>query len=327
LTTFSAFGSGTNENLFLIDGVNVTCPCSGIARSEPVVDFIREIQVRAIGVSAEFGNMQGAVINVVTKQGSERFQYDASYYGQTSDLTSQPVTLRYLGSDEQYSGYGRAKYQDFTSSFGGPAIRNRLWFFGGYQRLRDNDSQPGTDPELPRTYEMQKVFAKLTWRLGPRWQLVQSFHDEIGIDPDRPTIVTPFEATARTHITAPAMTFGNLAHMMSASTLWDVHVARFASTRLGDPSTGDLATPSRFDRVTGVTTGAPPRIGSVEIFRTTARGTLTHYRVLTNPVGLGSECPYPPDSPDLPDPPHLPDPPDLPHQPHPPHPPAPPHPP
>jgi Carboxypeptidase regulatory-like domain/TonB-dependent Receptor Plug Domain len=43
-TTFSAFGSGTNENLFLIDGVNVTCPCSGIARSEPVVDFIQEVR-------------------------------------------------------------------------------------------------------------------------------------------------------------------------------------------------------------------------------------------------------------------------------------------
>ena len=73
----SAFGSGTNENTFLIDGTNFTCPCSGEARAEPGVDFIQEVQVQSVGSSAEFGNVQGAVINVVTRQGSERFLYDA----------------------------------------------------------------------------------------------------------------------------------------------------------------------------------------------------------------------------------------------------------
>ena len=145
-TTISAFGSGTNENQFLIDGMNTTCPCSGVARTEPGLDFVHEVQVSAVGTSAEFGNMQGAVISVVTKQGGERFLYDGSYYGQASALTSQPVSLRYLGSGEQQSGYERAKYEDFTNSLGGPAIRDRLWFFAGYQWLRDYDSQPGTDP-------------------------------------------------------------------------------------------------------------------------------------------------------------------------------------
>ena len=72
-TTVSAFGSGTNENQWLFDGTNFTCPCNGIARAEPGVDFIQEIQVQALGASAEFGNAQGAVINIVTRQGSERF--------------------------------------------------------------------------------------------------------------------------------------------------------------------------------------------------------------------------------------------------------------
>src|SRR5205823_10672905 len=35
----SVFGSGVNENAFLIDGTNFTCPCSGEARSEPGYDF------------------------------------------------------------------------------------------------------------------------------------------------------------------------------------------------------------------------------------------------------------------------------------------------
>ena len=125
---------------------------------------------------------------------------------------------------------------------------------------------------------MQRFFGKLTWRLAPGWQLVQSFHDEIGIDPERPTIVTPFEATARTHISAPTMNFGDLTHTMSANTLWDVRVGRFVSHRSGDLNALSPTTPSRFDRVTGVTTGAKQNAAVVDLFRTTAKATLTHYR-------------------------------------------------
>ena len=277
-TTISVFGSGTNENQFLVDGMNTTCPCSGVARTEPGVDFMNEVQVAAVGVAAEFGNLQGGVINIITKQGSERFQYDVSYYGQAAALASQPVSLRYLGSGEQQSGYERAKYEDFTNTLGGPAIRDRLWFFAGYQWLRDYDSQPGTDPASPRTYEMQKLFAKLTWRLAPGLQLVQSFHYENGIDPERPTIVTPFEATARTHISTPTMNFGDLTHTLSGNTVWDARVGRFVSHRSGDLNGLSPTTPSRFDNVTGVTTGTRQGGAAVDLFRTTAKATLTHYR-------------------------------------------------
>ena len=130
-TTVSAFGSGTNENQFLIDGTNDTCPCNGVARAEPGVDFIQEVQVQSVGASAEFGNMQGAVFNVITRQGSDRFLYDASYYGQTAGLTSQPVRLPLHGAGDGQSGYERVRYRDFTTNLGGPVVRDRLWFFAG----------------------------------------------------------------------------------------------------------------------------------------------------------------------------------------------------
>src|SRR4030095_5725430 len=94
VNTVSALGSGGNENLFLIDGTNFTCPCAGISRAEPGVDFIQEVQIQSAGASAEYGNFQGAVFNVITRQGSDRFQYDASYYGPASGLPSPPVRLR-----------------------------------------------------------------------------------------------------------------------------------------------------------------------------------------------------------------------------------------
>jgi hypothetical protein len=276
-TTISAFGSGTNENQFLIDGTNTTCPCNGVARSEPAGDFIQEVQVQSVGASAEFGNLQGAVVNVVTRQGGERFTADSAYYFQSAALTSQPVTLPYLGAAGRRSGYERARYHDASANAGGPAVRDRLWFFAGYQHVDDADSQPGTDPDFPRAYRMDKVFGKLTWRLAPKWQLVQSFHDEIGINPDRPTIVTAYDATTSPHVSVPAFTFGNLTYTMSSTMVWDLRVGRFSHTRDEEPSTV-TTTPSRFDRVTGVTTGQPPRVGRVAITRTTAKATLTSYR-------------------------------------------------
>ena len=276
-TTVSAFGSGTNENQFLIDGTNTTCPCNGVARSEPGVDFIQEIQIQSIGASAEFGNMQGAVINVITKQGSARFLYDSSYYGQAADLTSQPVRLDIPDTVEE-SGYTRVRYRDFGLNVGGPVVRDRLWFFTGYQYQRDYDSQPGTDAKLPRIYEQDKIFAKLTWRLAPAWQLVQSFHQEFWVKGEQPTVAKPFEATLRGHASVPAMTFGHLTHTWSSNTLWDVRVGRFVYDNDDDPSTGNRTTPSRSERGTSVIRGAPQSFGGVTILRTTAKATVSHYR-------------------------------------------------
>jgi hypothetical protein len=274
----SAFGSGTNENVFLIDGTNFTCPCSGEARSEPGVDFIQEVHVQSAGASAEFGNMQGAVINVITRQGSDRFLYDASYYGQAAGVTSQPVHLPYPGPGQPTSGYERVRYRDATTNLGGPVVRDRLWFFTGYQHLRDYDSQPGTDPAFPRTYEQDKVFAKLTWRIAPGMQLLQSFHDEFWVNPELPTRVKPFEATQRRHASVPAITFGHLTHTLSSNTVWDVRVGRFVFTRKDDPSTGSVTTPSRFDRATGVFGGAPQTFGGLTLIRTTSKATINHYQ-------------------------------------------------
>ena len=142
--SISAFGSGANENAFLIDGTNFTCPCSGEARSEPGVDFIQEIQVQSVGASAEFGNAQGAVINVVTRQGGDRFLFDTSFYSQVAGLTSQPALLPVPGMGGQQSGYERVKYRDVTANLGGPAVRDRLWvpLTSGDRTTDDDHSRP-----------------------------------------------------------------------------------------------------------------------------------------------------------------------------------------
>lgn len=92
-------------------------------RRSSMFDFIQEVQVQSVGASAEFGGAQGAVFNVVTRQGSDLFLYDASCSGQTAALTAQPVRRQVPNSGGLQSAYERLRYRDFTTNLGGPAVR------------------------------------------------------------------------------------------------------------------------------------------------------------------------------------------------------------
>ena len=283
--TVSALGSGVNENAFLLDGTNFTCPCSGGVVAEPGTDVIQEVQVQTVGASAEFGNIQGAVFNVVTRQGGNAFQYDASFYWQGEGVTGQPVVIPVQNGTRAESGYERARYRDFTTNLGGPIARDRLWFFAGYQYLRDYDSQPGTDPAFPRRYEQDKLVGKLTWQIAPSLRVLSTFHNEFWVNPERPTLATPFETTLRFNGQVPTTTFAHVTHTPSSNTLWDARVGRFVLSQHNDPAGGSITTPHRIDRVTGLESGGSQSFGHFNLRRTSAKATLTHYR----PAVLGAD--------------------------------------
>ena len=108
-----------------------------------------------LGASAEYGNVQGAVFNVVTRQGSNAFHGDANVYFMNQSLTGRNTT------DAQDSGkpYHRDQFVDTTLQVGGPVKKDKLWFFGSFQYQKDADSQPGTDQAFPA-----KSSAKLSTR-------------------------------------------------------------------------------------------------------------------------------------------------------------------
>src|SRR5689334_20196023 len=285
INTVSVFGSAVNENTFLIDGTNFTCPCQGVSRAEPIMDVIQELHVQSIGASVEFGNLQGGVFNVVTKQGGARFAGDASYYAQTSGLTAQPVVLPVTKGTVPSSGYERERYRDFTTSVGGPIKRDRLWFFGAYQYLRDYDSQPGADPAYPRRYEQNKVFAKLNWRLPKSMQMMQSFHKEMWVNPTPPTLAAPFVTTQRVHASVPNMTFAHVTQVLSDRTMWEARVGRFLLRQDADPSSGDRTTPFHTDQITGISSGNASQITTLHLDRITAKAVLHRYQ----PGWLGTD--------------------------------------
>ena len=79
----TSFGSATTDNSYQLDGTDFTAPLTGAAWPWPNTDAIEEIEVLSLGAPAEYGNLQGAVFNVVTRQGSNEFHGDANFYYQT----------------------------------------------------------------------------------------------------------------------------------------------------------------------------------------------------------------------------------------------------
>ncbi len=82
------YGSGYDENSFQVDGVDITDNYFNEALAEPNTDAIEEVEILALGAPAEYGNMTGAVYNIVTRQGTNEFHGDLNFFWQSDGLTS-----------------------------------------------------------------------------------------------------------------------------------------------------------------------------------------------------------------------------------------------
>ena len=163
-----ALGSNTTDNSYQLDGTDFTAPSTGAAWPWPNTDAIEEVEVLQLGASAEYGNVQGAVFNVVTRQGGNAFRGDGNVYYQHQNLTGRNTT------DEVDDGlpYNRDRFIDSTWQLGGPIKKDKLWFFGSYQYQRDYESQPGTPPEFPAKFEAKRVFGKLNYQINNAQKLM-----------------------------------------------------------------------------------------------------------------------------------------------------------
>src|SRR5512139_66920 len=103
----SAFGANVNENQYQFDGVDITAAQTGAAWAWPSTDVVEEVQVIGLGAPAEYGNYQGAVFNVITKSGGNKYTANANFYWQPEALTDTNATLENPDDGNIY-GFHRA---------------------------------------------------------------------------------------------------------------------------------------------------------------------------------------------------------------------------
>jgi outer membrane receptor protein involved in Fe transport len=225
-----ALGSNTTDNSYQLDGTDFTAPLTGAAWPWPNTDAIEEVEVLQLGASAEYGNVQGAVFNVVTRQGGNAFRGDGNVYYQSQNLTGRNTT------DEEDDGlpYNRDRYIDSTWQLGGPIKKDKLWFFGSYQYQRDYESQPGTPPEFPAKFEADRVFGKLSYQMNNAQKLMFAYHDDYYRIPGRANALTaPTTITVENgHNPSPNVSYTNV---LTPKTVLEVRYSGFYGVDHGDP--------------------------------------------------------------------------------------------
>ena len=131
-TNFVANGSRNSTSDVLLDGVTVVTveQNSGVTdlKYSPAVDAVQEFKVQTNFFSAEFGQTGGAVVNMVTKSGTNSFDGTAYYFLRHSALNANDWFSNRAGREKPY--YRR---DQVGGVLGGPVIRNKTFFFAMYE--------------------------------------------------------------------------------------------------------------------------------------------------------------------------------------------------
>jgi hypothetical protein len=163
--TNSVHGGTVRNNVFSIDGVNVNDPLVAYPGTDLNLDTVEEVQVTTAGMAAEFGGASGAVFNVITKSGGNDQSGLLSGYYRDRSMQSTNVTdeLRAQGVS---TGNQITRSAEWSGSTGGPLVRNRVWYFGNYQRI-DEDQTMINFPSLISA-DQDAVFGKGTGQVSAR---------------------------------------------------------------------------------------------------------------------------------------------------------------
>jgi outer membrane receptor protein involved in Fe transport len=110
---------------------------SGRAPSQFSIDTVKEFQVNQNGFSAEYGRAAGAVINVVTKSGTNKFTGSAFEYFRDESLNARNPNLV-----AQNRSRPPGQINQFGGTIGGPIKKDKAFFFGAYEGQRSKLDNP-----------------------------------------------------------------------------------------------------------------------------------------------------------------------------------------
>ena len=167
------YGATSAENQWIIDGVNTTNVIKGVQGKAINNEFVQEVEVKTGGYQAEYGRALGGVINVITKSGGNEFHGDAFVY---YDSTGTAAEKEFRPGDSgiaQMRVVGGNRF-DYGADLGGFLLKDRLWFFGAYNRVTlrsdvsrlQSSTHVSTKDRFPLDAASDLYSGKLTWNLA-----------------------------------------------------------------------------------------------------------------------------------------------------------------
>jgi hypothetical protein len=141
-TLVNVLGQRSGHNLYLLDGVAVTDEYFNNMVIAPSIDAIQEFNLMKTSYSPEFGGKSGAVINVITRSGTNR------YSGTLFEFLRNDVFDAKNYFDSPANPIPPFHQNQFGGTFGGPVVKNKTFFFLSYegQRVRKSLTQTFSVP-------------------------------------------------------------------------------------------------------------------------------------------------------------------------------------
>ena len=122
---FSVNGNNTTGNIFMVDGVNNNDIGSNrTILVYPSIDAIQEFKILRNSYGPEYGQAMGAVINLITRSGTNGFHGSAFYSGRNDALNATDYFNSLEGIKKDV-----LRRNDWGYTFGGPIVKNKLFFF------------------------------------------------------------------------------------------------------------------------------------------------------------------------------------------------------
>ena len=128
-------GASVAENVYYINGMNVTNFRNGLGASTVPFEFYDQFQLKTGGFGAEFGRATGGVINSVTKRGTNEWRFTVGGYYGPDTLRGSVPNVEHPSSWRRYDSVGGLDEKDEFDLFvsaGGPLVRDRLLVYGIY---------------------------------------------------------------------------------------------------------------------------------------------------------------------------------------------------
>jgi len=144
---YAANGQSDMANNTMVDGLDNNEREQGFAGVRPSVDSIAEIRVLTNNYAAEIGRTAGAVVNIITKAGTNNFHGTAYEYFRNDVFDAK-----------DYFSTGKPEYRQnvFGGSVGGPILKGKTFFFGDVEANRTIQGVVSTST-VPTAYEHTNI--------------------------------------------------------------------------------------------------------------------------------------------------------------------------
>jgi hypothetical protein len=166
-------GQDARNNNYMLDGGNnnddVIGQRAGTQARTPI-EAVQEFQVITNQFDAEFGRTNGAIINAVTKQGTNLFRGSAFAFAQDAELTAKD----YFAKKNDNPKPDTSQWQ-WGGTVGGPVIRDKAHFFGSLERVTIDE---GITVNIPARPEFNTTTVEKT-RV---WNTIVRFDQQINVN-------------------------------------------------------------------------------------------------------------------------------------------------